>query len=117
MKKAVALTLAVVLVLGIVSVALAESSTEIPAWFTEMIKWKKDKVDQAVKDGLITEEQANAYKERLEAMEKYHEENGFNFGNGFGSCMDGFGRRGGFGLRGGAGQRNFNNFKAAPTNL
>lgn len=111
MKKTVALTLAVVMLLGVASVALAETSTEIPGWFTEMIKWKKDRVEQAVEDGLITEDQADAYKERLEAMEQYHEENGFNFGTGFGSCMGEFGRRGG------ARQRNFNNFKAAPADL
>jgi uncharacterized membrane protein YgcG len=114
MKKVIALTVIAVMVIGIAGIALAQTDVEVPNWFKEMINWKKDRIDQAVKDGLITKEQADYYKNRLEYMEKYHQENGFNFGTGFGGCMGGFGFRGGFGSKGGFGPRGFSGTSFSP---
>ncbi|MFZ5969305.1 MAG: hypothetical protein ACOYVK_19275 [Bacillota bacterium] len=96
MKKWFVLAIAVVMVLSVGLVAFAD--TETPEWFTEMMKWKKDQVQQALDSKQITEEQAKLFNDRLEAMEKYHAENGFNFPVGCGIGGGGFGRGGrGFG--------------------
>jgi hypothetical protein len=95
MKKILMLSIVAVMVLslGLVVFAEADTSKETPAWFTQMIQWKKDQVQKAVDAKEITEEQAKLYMERFDDMEKYHQENGFGFQNG---C--GFGRGGrGFG--------------------
>lgn len=92
MKKGIALTIVAVLVLSMGVMAFAESKIDTPEWFKDMMEWKRAQIKQAVKDNVITEEQAKYWEERLEYMEKYHEETGFNFPGG---CYGGF--RGGFG--------------------
>lgn len=103
MKKILMVSIVAVMVLslGLVAFAEADTAVETPAWFTEMIQWKKDQVQKAVDAKEITAEQGKLYMERFDSMEKYHQENGFNFPNG---C--GFGR-GGRGFGGGM-MRGFN---------
>lgn len=92
MKKIIAVSIIAVLVLSMGVIAFAESTAEVPEWFDEMIKWKKEQIDRALEDNTITEEQAELWNERIDYMEKYHEENGFAFPGG---CAGGV--RGGFG--------------------
>ncbi|MDK2919064.1 MAG: hypothetical protein PWQ37_1797 [Candidatus Petromonas sp.] len=97
MKKGIALSLAAIVVLAMGVVAFADSTNEVPQWFNDMIKWRKAQVDQAVKDKVITEEQAKYWKDRLDYMEKFYNENGFGYGFP-GACHGGYGGFGrGFG--------------------
>ncbi|MGF7058260.1 DUF2680 domain-containing protein [Brassicibacter mesophilus] len=91
MKKIISLVLVGILVISVGSFALAADGGEkLPDWFKDMIKWRKDQVQQAVKDGEMTEKQAEYWSEHFDDMQKYHEENGIGYP---GSCHDsGFGR-------------------------
>ena len=85
MKKLIVISLILVFVLSMGILSFAETTvTEAPEWFQGMLKWKKEQIQEAVKDEVITEEQAKLWNERLDSMEKYHEENGFNFPGGCG---------------------------------
>ncbi len=64
----------------------AETENNAPEWFADMMAWKKAQVEKAVDEGLITKDQAKVYIEQIEAMEKWHAENGIPFGSGFGGC-------------------------------
>lgn len=79
----------------------AEVGNSVPQWFQDMMTWKKAQVEQALNDGLITKDQAKAYIDQIDAMEKWHVENGFPSGAGYGGCHGlGYGQtslRGGFG--------------------
>lgn len=100
-KAAVGITLLLVLMLGMVAFA---ESVEVPDWYQEMKEWRQERLDSAIKEGLITQEQAEWQLERWEVMEQYRLENGF--AEGIGSCrggVPGTGFRGGFG--GGIGGR------------
>ncbi|WP_432662334.1 DUF2680 domain-containing protein [Wukongibacter baidiensis] len=110
MKKIIVLAIVAVMVLSFGVLAFAETANESPDWYKEMIKWKKDQIEKAVEDKQITEEQAKYWNERIDAMEKYHNENGFNFPGGCGGPGRGQGRGfgGGFGqgMRGGFNRTN-----------
>lgn len=95
MKKIIVLAITAALVLSLGVVAFAETSDEAPDWYKDMLKWKKDQIEQGIKDKVITEEQAEYWNERIDAMEEFHEENGFNFSMGCGGLGRGQGR--GFG--------------------
>ena len=98
MKKRLMIGLALTLVLAFGVVAFAEVS-EAPEWYNEMIQWRQERQQQAIEEGLITEEQAAWQRERWEAMEAYRTEQGFDTW-GYGPCHGeaGFERRpGGFG--------------------
>ncbi len=103
MKKLVLSLTVVALLVGIfATVAFAAEKEETPQWFKDMIQWKKEQVANSVKEGTLTTEDAKLFNERFDAMEKYHEENGFTFsGMGSGKCQGGlFSKtrgRGGFG--------------------
>lgn len=93
MKKIIALSIVGVLVLSMGVLAFADN--DAPGWYDEMIKWKKAQVNEAVKNDALTEEQAKYYNDRIDAMEEFHEENGFNFPmgcGGYGRGPRGFGR-------------------------
>lgn len=93
MKKGIALTLIAVFVLVMGTMVYADSKAEVPGWFNDMIAWKKEQIKKAVEDKVITEEQAKYWEERLDYMQKFHEENGFYFPGGcFGGFGSGFGR-------------------------
>ncbi|SDZ14033.1 Protein of unknown function [Proteiniborus ethanoligenes] len=99
-KKIITLTLVAIFVLSMGAMAFADSKVDVPSWFNEMISWKKDRVNEALKAGDITEEQGKLLNERIESMVKYHEEKGFNFPA---DCLDPNER--------GAGRRTMNGFK------
>lgn len=99
MKKIIVLAIAAVMVLSLGVLAFAETADESPDWYKEMIKWKKNQIEKAVEDKQITQEQAKYWNERIDAMENYHKENGFNFPMG----CSGFGRGQGRGFKGGCG--------------
>jgi len=58
----------------------AEQNNTSPEWFKSMIEWKKDQVNGAVKSGNVTEEQGKQLNENIDAMVKFHQENGFGPG-------------------------------------
>jgi hypothetical protein len=67
---------------------------------TTLIGWRKAQVELAEKDGTLTKEQAELYRSHIEQMEKFHAENGFANGMGFGACggsFSGNNSRSGFG--------------------
>ena len=69
------------------------------AWFKERLEWKRAQIAEALKEGLITKEEAKTWNDHFASMEKFHKENGFmpscsgvcNFNNGSGN-RNGFGR-------------------------
>lgn len=98
MKKGLMIGLALTMVLAFGVVSFAEAN-EAPEWYNEMIQWRQERQQQAIKEGLITEDQAAWQQSRWEAMEAYHAERGFDT-LGYGPCHgeEGFqGRPGGFG--------------------
>ncbi len=121
MKKNVAVGLTLLLLLSLSVVAFADD-INAPEWYQEMKEWRQDRVEAALDEGLITEEQAEWQRQRWEAMDEYRFENEFqegfspcyggvageNFNGGFGGrgMMGGFGGRG---MMGGFGGR-FDNF-------
>jgi len=91
MKKIIAVSIIAVLVLTMGVMAFAEATDSTPQWFKDMIQWKKEQVEKAVSEKTITEEQAKLFNERLDAMVKFHEENGFAYPGGcFGGARAGF---------------------------
>jgi hypothetical protein len=103
MRKWIALTMVVLLVSLAGLFVYGESVNEVPQWFNDMIEWKKGQVDEALKDGIITEEEAALRKTRIEAMEERHIEKGFGFGMGMEGCKRNFGRKMGMGRKFGGG--------------
>lgn len=102
MKKGVIIGLALTLVLAFGVVAFGEIS-EAPEWYNEMIQWRLERQQQAIDEGLITEEQAAWQRERWEAMEAYRAEQGFDSW-GYGPCHGGAGFEGSPGAFGGRGR-------------
>lgn len=79
MKKFLSVLLISVLVFSIGAIAFADSSgSEVPEWFKDKMNWKRNRIDENVKNGDITEKQATEYREHLSEMEEYHNENGFD---------------------------------------
>lgn len=100
MKKGWIIVLSLVLLLSFGAVALAETA-EVPEWFTEMQKWRQERLEAALEEGLITQEQAEWRLEHWEAMDAYRLEQGFD-NMAYGPCHGG-GRIGGM-MRGVGGQ-------------
>ncbi|MEN1759930.1 hypothetical protein [Anoxynatronum sibiricum] len=101
MKKRWLMVMTLLLVAALGAMVYAET-VEAPQWFFDMIEWRQDRIEEALNEGLITEEQAAWQMERLEAMEAYHLENGFHrFG---GSACQGGGRMRSGGFQNGAGK-------------
>ncbi|MHB1392388.1 MAG: DUF2680 domain-containing protein [Clostridia bacterium] len=87
MKRIVALvTIIAILSLMLATFVHADDNANLPQWFKDMISWRKAQVELDVKDGTITNEQAKLYKDHIDQMEKFHSENGFTNGMGFGAC-------------------------------
>ena len=104
------LALLTLLVLALSAVSFAASDNEVSttqqnadayARFKERIEWKRTQIEQAVKDGKITKEQAQKWYEHFDYMDKWHQENGFLSDFCQGTC-DGTGRFG-KGMRNGKG--------------
>ncbi|HYE81804.1 MAG TPA: DUF2680 domain-containing protein [Clostridia bacterium] len=86
--KRIAALLTIVTVISLLFAAFvyADSDTDVPQWFRDMISWKKTQVEKAGQDGTITKEQAELYKSNIDKMEEFHSEYGFPNGMGFGAC-------------------------------
>lgn len=106
MKKILStLLVTIILVTGITTAVFAANETQ-PQWHKDMMKWKRDRITQLVKDGEITTEQGKICNERLDEREKWHEENGYDsFARGNG-C--GYGKGHGYGRGHGRGHGNYN---------
>lgn len=113
MKKRLIIGLTLVLMLAFGIVTFAESA-DVPDWYHDMLQWRQERLDAAVEEGLVTEEQAQWQQERWEAMDEFHREQGFGpgAGPGFGPChSNGFGGGRFGGQRGG-----FNRYRNVPVN-
>lgn len=88
MKKNIAIILTLVLAFGAIGIASFADTEEVPQWFNDMLKWRTERINEAVESGDLTQEDAELWLEHMEEMEAYHEENGFSFSGG----MYGFGR-------------------------
>lgn len=91
MKKVLVISLIAIFVLSMGAMAFADAANTTPEWFNDMIKWRKDQVKEAVKDEVITKDEAKYWNDRIEYMEKFHRENGFEAGGCFGQGGRGFG--------------------------
>ncbi|HBV97956.1 MAG: hypothetical protein JL50_01400 [Peptococcaceae bacterium BICA1-7] len=106
-KKFIALLLVAALAALIAAPAFAETTQDAKSWFESRFAAKQAWVDQAVKDGRITAEQGETWKNHFNEMYKFQEQNGFTCpmggpgqgrGQGFGMGNgQGFGRGGGMG--------------------
>ena len=86
MKKYLIMTMVIVSLLVTGLVVYAESEDlEVPEWFNVMMDWGRDEIDQAVEDGTLTAEEAEAWLDRIDDMEEIHLEEGFE-GFGTGPC-------------------------------
>lgn len=103
MKKRYVVVLIVLAVLATSVVSYADVE-ELPEWFTDMIQWRKDQVNEALESEEITPAEAEQWMEHFTQMEEYHLEEGFN---GFGPMNGSFGRRGFGSMFGGNRQRGF----------
>jgi len=104
MKKKLVVGIAILLIVAFGVVAFAEAA-EAPNWYNDMLQWRQERLDDAVEEGLVTEEEAQWRQERWEEMDEFQREEGFGFGPGYGACHgeNAFrgGRRGGFGSQSG----------------
>ncbi|MBZ2175551.1 YckD family protein [Schnuerera sp. xch1] len=100
MKK-VLTVLSLVLVVGLTATfAYAETSETTQnvdeeswtEWFEEKMEWKKSQIEEALDEGLITEEEAENLYDHFDYMEEFHNEDGFMPGKGFYGRRNGFGR-------------------------
>ncbi|WP_104371102.1 DUF2680 domain-containing protein [Desulfocucumis palustris] len=107
MKRKTAVAVALLVLAALVAVpalASADTASDAKAWFDQMFTAKKAWVDQAVKDGRITAEQGDAWKEHFNQMYQFHQENGYvcpmgGPGAGYGMGMgNGRGPGAGFGM-------------------
>ncbi len=91
------------LILAIVALAVpaafaaSDADAQAKAWFDQMFAAKKAWVDQAVKDGRLTPEQGQAWKQHFDQMKEFRAKNGYTCPGGGG----GMGPGGGKGMGGG----------------
>jgi len=90
----IGITLLLVLAFGIVTFA---ESADMPDWYNDMLQWRQERLDAAVEEGLVTDEEAQWQQEHWETMDEVHREQGFGsgVGSGTGPCHGG-GQRSGF---------------------
>lgn len=109
--KIILLLAALVLVVAMAVPAFADTATDAKTWFEQRFAAKKAAVDQAVRDGRLTEAQGEQIKDHFDTMYEFHQENGFTCPMGYqgmmgaagGNCPfgnQGQGPRGGFGGQG-----------------
>ncbi|MCL6635376.1 MAG: YckD family protein [Peptococcaceae bacterium] len=92
------------LLLALAVPALAATTGPSLDWFKQRMEAKKAYIDQAVQNGQLTPEQGEAWKNHIDQMIRFHEENGFICPGGGPGRMGGFGRwQGGGGPGFGAG--------------
>ncbi|RQD68613.1 MAG: hypothetical protein D5S00_08720 [Tindallia sp. MSAO_Bac2] len=114
MKKRLALGITMVLVLAFGMVSFAET-VEVPQWYNDMLQWRQERLEEAVDEGLISEEEAEWRQEHWEEMKEFHLERELGVGpgsaSGYGLCHREGGLMGGFmrgfsgGMRGSGGPR------------
>ncbi|KXZ40384.1 hypothetical protein SAMN05661008_00062 [Alkalithermobacter thermoalcaliphilus JW-YL-7 = DSM 7308] len=90
MKKVVFFALVATLILSASIFSFADTKSEEPSWFNEMTTWKREKIAQALKEGRITQEQAERMNERLNEKIEYHRQNGFECPNNLDERNNGF---------------------------
>lgn len=94
-KKAAVLAMAAALLFTAACPALAAAGEPYMTRYKQRMDAKKLYVDEAVKNGRLTEEQGKKWKDHFDYMIKFHEENGFlcpggpGKGKGFGGKMNG----------------------------
>ncbi|MEW5762396.1 MAG: YckD family protein [Bacillota bacterium] len=125
MRKGLVITLVALLVLALAAPALAaaltpEQSQEIAKIHQQILDLRKQLIDKYVAYGRLTPEQGQQIKARIEARQKFLQENpdylgncpgcGLRAGRGFGA-----GQGSGAGLRGAMGGRQWQNNTAPPT--
>lgn len=70
-----------------------EQQADLAESYQQMIDLRKESIDKLVADGLLTAEQGQLEKDRLDAMAQYHAENGYVYGYGaMGGCYGDFDR-------------------------
>ena len=86
---------------GVAEVAAAQQElttqqqADLQESYQQMIDLRKESIDKLVADGLLTAEQGQLEKDRLDAMAQYHAENGYTYGYGaMGGCYGDFDRDG-----------------------
>ena len=90
MKRIVAITTVVTIIsLILATFVFAADNTNVPQWSIDMMSSRKAQIELAEKNGEITKEQAELYKSHIDQMLKFHTENGFPNGMGFGACGGG----------------------------
>ncbi|ACV64565.1 conserved hypothetical protein [Desulfofarcimen acetoxidans DSM 771] len=79
MKRKWIIGVALLVLVSFAVPVFAATNTAIDAktWFEQKFAAKKAAVDQAVKDGRITEEQGQVWKEHFDQMAEFHEQNGY----------------------------------------
>lgn len=87
MKKGIGVLLILLLVFSVGAIAFAEGTENVPDWFNGMMDWRKDRVEDGVTEGVLSQDEADQYMEHFDEMEKYHEENGFPEEGGYGPGM------------------------------
>ena len=107
MKKTLIFAAVVVMVIGLGAASYAETDG-IPEWVEQMRQWRQERMETALEDGLITQEQAQWRQQHWEEMDEWRAERGYD-NDGFGFCHNGF-WRGGFrrGMGGFGGGSRFN---------
>lgn len=92
---------AAVALLAPTAFATDDASAQAKAWFEQKFAQKKAFVDQAVKDGRITAEQGETWKQHFNQMEQFHAQNGYLCpAGGNGNCGMGMGKGNGNGMGG-----------------
>lgn len=100
-KRFVAMGVAALLLLAVVvpgAFAANDDKAVGNQWFNQMFEWHNSWVDQAVKNGQIDQQQAQAWKDHFNYMQDFHSKNGFGMMRGM---MGGNGGPGGWGMMGG----------------
>ena len=81
--------------------ATDDAGIQNKTWFEQRLAQKKASVDEAVKNGRITAEQGETWKQHFEQMQQFHAQNGYLCpGNGNGNCGMGKGIGNGNGMGG-----------------
>lgn len=106
MKKIIVIAMSLVLVLGAVVFVSADAvqgitaDSDREAFMEQRIQYQLDYIAQLLKDGKITQEQADLWTEHFNAVEEFHDTNGY-LGCPMGGPVNGQGRGYGRGFGGG----------------
>lgn len=76
-RKWIAAIVLVALAALIAVPVFAADTPDNKTWFDNMFSAKRAYVDQAVKDGRLTQEQGEAWKKHFDQMYSFHQQNGF----------------------------------------